>query len=51
MFKEIKEKVYSCESGVEGSNLLVFGGIHGDEPCGVYAIERLSKSTNLESGH
>lgn len=43
MFKEIKEKVYCLESGVEGPNLLVFGGIHGDEPCGVYAIERFMK--------
>jgi len=46
MFKEIKEKVYRCESGVEGSNLLVFGGIHGDEPCGVYAIERFMQEIN-----
>ena len=47
MFKEIKEKIYCCESRVEGSNLLVFGGIHGDEPCGVYAIERFMQEYQL----
>ena len=47
MFEEIKEKIYCCESGVDGTHLLVFGGIHGDEPCGVYAIERFMQLRGL----
>ena len=40
MFKEIEKKVFYLEAKNPGQNLLVFGGIHGDEPCGIYAINR-----------
>ena len=31
---------FVLDSGIAGPELLVFGGIHGDEPCGEYAIKR-----------
>ncbi len=43
MFKEIEKKVFRFELQSPGKDLLVFGGIHGDEPCGVYAIKRFMK--------
>jgi len=46
MFKEIEKKVFVCDSGRTGSNVLIFGGIHGDEPCGIYAIERFMQEVS-----
>ena len=41
------QKIWSYDSGVMGPNLLVFGAIHGNEPCGPQAITRFK--TQLES--
>lgn len=48
MFKEIEKKVFYLAAKNPGKNLLVFGGIHGDEPCGIYAINRFMNE--LENG-
>ncbi len=32
---------YSFDSGKPGKNILILGSIHGDEPCGSLAIEKL----------
>lgn len=34
-------KVTTIKAGSDGPSLLVFGSIHGNEPCGTIAIERL----------
>ena len=39
------------ESSVQGSTLLVIGGIHGDEPGGYFAPMLLAKHYNIESGN
>ena len=36
-----KKSIYNFNSGLKGPNMLIFGGIHGNEPSGVYAIEKL----------
>jgi predicted deacylase len=48
MFKEIEKKVFYLAAKNPGKNLLVFAGIHGDEPCGIYAINRFMNE--LENG-
>lgn len=39
------------ESSVQGSTLLVIGGIHGDEPGGYFAPMLLAKHYKIESGN
>ncbi len=40
--------VVKCSSEHEGKNILVLGGVHGDELCGVFAIRRLLQEFNEE---
>ena len=48
LLNKVNKSHFAFRSKVEGPNLLVFGGIHGNEPCGVLAILRLVEK--LESG-
>ncbi len=44
-FQELKnEDVYVVSSGVEGPTVAIFGGVHGNEVCGVEAIKEVLSS-------
>lgn len=43
--------VYKLDGEREGDTLLVFGGIHGDEPGGYFSAAMLARHYRIETGH
>ncbi len=46
-----KFDTYKLEGKKEGPTLLVFGGIHGNEPGGYFSASILAKHYSIQSGH
>ena len=45
---EAAHEVFQCQGDKKGSNLLVFGAIHGDEVCGTRALQQIIQ--DIEKG-
>lgn len=48
MFKEIAEKIWQVTGSKDGPNLVICGGVHGDELIGIEVVEKLKEMFEKE---